>query len=84
MGFASLKKMAKVSKPTAAVMPFTTEVKESTKIMFLDTWLGKQIKQRNERLAQHPKWSKEKREGYEQGVIDMALDVKNELKRLTK
>ena len=81
MGFASLKKTAKV-KSTPAVMPFSTEVRESTKLITIDTWLMKQIKPRKERLEQHPDWSKDKLEGYEQGIIDLALDVKNEIKRL--
>lgn len=83
--FAELKKLPKL-KSTQTDMPFTplAEVRESTKLMSLDTWLSLQIKGRAERFKQHPEWSKEKREGYEQGIVDMALDVKNELKRLGK
>lgn len=66
------------------VMPFSAEVSERTKLMALDTWLGQQIKERHSRLAEYQGWTKEKREGYEQGIIDMALDVKNKLKDLGK
>jgi hypothetical protein len=61
---------------------FTKELREKTKFMALDTWLNKQLRQRKNRLEQHPKWSKEKLEGYEQGLTDMALDAKVEIKKL--
>jgi len=61
-------------------MPFSVEISDHTKFMALDSWLEKQLRERKERL--HHSWSKEKREGYEQGLIDLALDLKNEIKRL--
>lgn len=61
---------------------FSTEVAESTKLMSLDTWIREQIKTRKGRFEHHPDWSKDKLAGYEQGIIDAMLDVKNELKRL--
>lgn len=63
-------------------MPFSVELAEHTKFMSLDTWLQKQLKDRKSRVARRHRWSKDKQEGYEQGLIDMALDVKNEIKRL--
>lgn len=67
-------------------MPFSAELSEHTKLMSLDTWLQNQIKARKDRLAArvvaHPLWSREKLEGYEQGLIDMALDTKNQIKKL--
>jgi hypothetical protein len=65
-----------------ASMPFSVELSEHTKFMSLDTWLHKQLKNRKDRAESHPKYSKEWLEGYEQGLIDMALDAKNEIKRL--
>lgn len=64
------------------VMPFSVELTEHTKFMSLDTWLHKQLKDRKSRVARRHRWPKEKLEGYEQGLIDMALDTKNEIKRL--
>lgn len=81
--FAELKKTPKL-KITPPMFTASTEIRENTKLMSLDTWLSLQIKGRQERLKQHPEWSNEKREGYEKGIVDMALDVKNELKRLGK
>lgn len=63
-------------------MPFSVELAEHTKFMSLDTWLQKQLKDRKERVELHSNWSNEKLEGYEEGLIDMALDIKNEIKRL--
>lgn len=63
-------------------MPFTATLEEHTKFMSLDTWLERQIKERNRRLLAHPKFSKQELAAYESGLIDMALDVKNEIKRL--
>lgn len=63
---------------------FSTEVSEKTKLMSLDTWLGEQIKSRKERVQEHPHWSAEKHEGYERGIIDAMLDVKNQIKKLGK
>ena len=63
-------------------MPFSEVLSEHTKFMTLDTWLEKQLKERKKRLEAHPHWTKEELEGYEQGIIDLALDLKNEIKRL--
>ena len=63
-------------------MPFSVEISDHTRFMSLDVWLEKEIKHRDKRLAQHKNWSKEKLEGYEAGLVDMALDVKNKVKRL--
>ena len=68
--------------PTVRQMPFTVELREGTKFMTLDSWIEIHLKKRKERLATHPNWSKEKLEGYEQGLIDLALDAKIEIKRL--
>jgi len=68
----------------ASSMPFSVEVSEHTKLMTLCSWLHNELKTRKERLALFEGWSKEKLEGYEQGLIDMALDVKNEIKKLDK
>lgn len=75
--FADLKKTS-----IQKFMPFSVELSEHTKFMALDTWLHKQLKNRKERLDAHSKQSKEWLEGFEQGLIDMALDTKNEIKRL--
>jgi hypothetical protein len=77
MGFAQLKKGV-----YKTGMPFSAELSEHTKFMSLDTWLQKQLRDRKDRAASHPNWSNERIEGYEQGLIDMALDAKNEIKRL--
>jgi hypothetical protein len=63
-------------------MPFTKELREKTKFMALDTWIHNQLKTRKERLQQYAHWSKERLEGYEKGLIDMALDVKCEIRKL--
>ena len=76
--FAELKKTPKLK----AIPEMPLEVRECSELMILDTWLGQQIKRRKTIDVQHPEWSKEKREGYEHGIIDAFLDVKNEIKRL--
>ena len=75
--FAELKKT-----PIRKRMPLSDALDEHTIIMSLDTWLQNQIKARKNRVATHPLWSKERLEGYEQGLIDMALDAKNQIKKL--
>jgi hypothetical protein len=75
--FAELKRT-----PKLGVMPFTKELREKTKFMCLDTWLHTYLKNRKEKLALRAHWSKERLEGYEQGLIDMALDTKLEIKKL--
>ena len=77
MPFAELKKT-----PTARGMPFSAEISEHTKFMTLDSWIHRQLKDRGERLTLHSYASKEWLEGYEQGIVDLALDMKNEIKRL--
>jgi hypothetical protein len=77
MPFAELKKTY-----TARSMPFSIEISEHTKFMTLDSWIHRQIKDRQERMTLHSYASKEWLEGYEQGIIDLALDLKNEIKRL--
>jgi len=68
--------------PIEKAMPFSLEIGEHTKRMALDTFINSQLKKRDEKLAVHPDWSREKLEGYLQGLIDMALDVKLKLKEL--
>jgi hypothetical protein len=63
-------------------MPFSAEISEHTKFMTLDAWLERQLKNRKARVGAHERSSKEWLEGYEQGLIDLALDCKNEIKRL--
>jgi hypothetical protein len=75
--FAELKRT-----PKLGAMPFTKELRERTKLTALNTWIHNQLKNRKERLLPFAHWSKERLEGYEKGLIDMALDVKNEIKKL--
>jgi hypothetical protein len=77
MSFAEFRKL-----PILEQMPFSTELRDSTKFMSLDTWVEKQLRERKKRLDMHSNWSEEKLQGYEQGLIDMALDAKVEIKRL--